>query len=266
MTASGIGSVPASGGPRAMTLWRLERLRLIRTYRWLALFGVYVVFGLLGPVMAAYLPDILSRVQSDMTIIVPPPQPRDGLVNYVDQVTQTGVIVVVAVAVGALAFDAHPGISTFLRTRSTSVWSLLRPRIGVILAAAVLAYALGTFAAWYATAVLLGPLPAGPVFAGLLCAATYLGFVITVVTAATAITRSTLGAVGIALSALLLVSIIGSLGPLHDWLPSTLAGAPAELLATGTSLTDYLPALAVAIASGSLVLVFAVRQLDKREV
>ena len=139
MTASGIGSVPASGGPRAMTLWRLERLRLIRTYRWLALFGVYVVFGLLGPVMAAYLPDILGRVQSDMTIIVPPPQPRDGLVNYVDQVTQTGVIVVVAVAVGALAFDAHPGISTFLRTRSTSVWSLLRPRIGVILAAAVLA-------------------------------------------------------------------------------------------------------------------------------
>lgn len=266
MTASRIGSAPAARGPRTMTLWRLERLRLIRTYRWMALFGVYLVFGLLGPLMAKYLPDILTRVQSEMTIIVPPPQPKDGIVNYVDQVTQTGVIVVVAVAAGTLAFDAHPGISTFLRTRTGSMWSLLRPRIGVILAAAVLAYALGTFAAWYGTALLLGPLPAGPVLAGLLCAAAYLVFVVAVVTAATALTRSALGTVGIALSALLLMSIIGGLGVLHDWMPSTLAGAPAELLATGNSLTDYIPALAVAIVGGALIMMAAVRRLDRREV
>lgn len=266
MTASRIGSARSAGRPRPMTLWRLELLRLIRTYRWTALFGVYLVFGLLGPLMAKYLPDILTRVQSEMTIIVPPPQPKDGIVNYVDQVTQTGVIVVVAVAAGTLGFDAHPGISTFLRTRTSSVWSLLRPRIGVILTAAVLAYALGTFAAWYGTAVLLGPLPAGPVLAGLLCAAVYLAFVVAIVTAATAVTRSALGTVGIALSALLLMSIIGSLGGLHDWLPSTLAGAPAELLVTGNTLTDYLPAVAVAIVGGALVLAVAVRRLDRREV
>ena len=104
------------------------------------------------------------------------------------------------------------------------------------------------------------------VLGALTTAAAYLVFVVAVVTAATALTRSALGTVGIALSALLLMSIIGSVGLLHDWLPSTLAGAPAELLATGNPVTDYLPALAVAIVGGALIVVAAVRRLDRREV
>lgn len=256
---------PAHPAPRPMSLWRLERLRLIRTHRWIALLGVYLVFGLLGPVTAKYLPDILSRVQSEMTIIVPPPQPKDGMVNYINQVGQTGVIVVVAIAAGALAFDARPGVSVFLRTRTTSLWRLIRPRVLVMLAASVIAYTLGTLAVWYGTAVLLGPLPAGSVAAGLLCAALYLAFVIAVVTAAASLTRGTLGTVGIALTTLLGLAILGSVGPLHDWLPSSLMAAPAELLA-GAALADYLPAMAVAIAAGAGLIAMAVRRLGRREV
>lgn len=251
--------------PRAMSLWRLEILRLFRTHRWIALFGVYLAFGLLGPVTATYLPDILTRVQSEMTIIVPPPQPKDGMTNYINQVGQTGVIVVVAIAAGALAFDAHPGVSIFLRTRATGMWSLIRPRVTVTLAAAIAAYALGTLAVWYGTAVLLGPLPAGSMAAGLLCAALYLTFVIAVVAAAASLTRGTLGTVGLALITLLLLAIAGSVAPLHDWLPSSLVAAPANLL-TGATLVDFLPAMAVAVVASAGLVAGAVWRLGRREI
>ncbi len=41
--------------PKPMNPWRLEWLRLTRTPRTIALAGVYLFFGLLGPVTAKYL-------------------------------------------------------------------------------------------------------------------------------------------------------------------------------------------------------------------
>ena len=185
---------------RSMSMWRLEWLRIARTSRWIVLFGVYLIFGLLGPVMAKYLPEIVGQVQSEMTIIVPPPQPKDGIVNYVNQVAQIGLIVVVTIAASALTFDARRGLSTFLRTRVNSMWALLQPRLVVTAAFAVLAYTLGTLAAWYETTLLLGPLPAAALAAGVLCESIYLIFSIAVVAAASAFARGTLGTVGIALT------------------------------------------------------------------
>jgi len=130
--------------------------------------------------------------------------------------------------------------------------------------AAVLAYALGLLAAWYETALLLGPLPAGPMMAGLLCQAIYLVFVVTVVAAAASLARSTLATVGVALATLILLSIAGTVAAVHDWLPSTLAGAPAALLSTAV-VSDFIPAFAVAAAASVILTTFAVRRLGHRE-
>jgi len=64
--------------------------------------------------------------------------------------------------------------------------------------------------------------------------------------------RSTLGTVGIALAALIVLSMLGTIGAVHDWLPSTLSGAPIELLST-TQLSDYVPSLLTAIAVAALL-------------
>src|SRR5664279_3635425 len=94
MTAPIIAPPSAAVPPPSMNPWRLEWLRLTRTPRWVALFGVYLTFGLLGPVMAKYLAGLLQDVQTQMTIIVPPPEPKDGIINYVNQAGQTGLIAV----------------------------------------------------------------------------------------------------------------------------------------------------------------------------
>lgn len=196
---------------------------------------------------------------------MPAPAPKDGIANYISQVSQTGLIVIVVITAGALSFGARRGLSIFLRTRTSSIWQLIAPRFAVSAAAAVTAYTLGTAAAWYETALLLGSLPTGPMLAGLLCAAIYLVFAVSAVTAAASVARSTLGTTGIALGVLLALPILGIAGPLHPWLPSTLVTAPVALLG-GSTLSDYLPALAIAATSTVVLLAAATSRFGRREV
>ncbi|MGS0686370.1 hypothetical protein ACVBEQ_14680 [Nakamurella sp. GG22] len=264
MSASPALTMQPQRSPRAMGIWRLEWLRLTRTPRLVALVGVFVFFGLLGPVTATYLPDIVANVQSGMTIIVPPPQPRDGIINYVSQASQIGLIVLVAIAAGAMGFDSRPGLSIFLRSRVGSMWQLVRPRIVVVSAAGIAAYGAGLLAAWFETVVLLGPLDPAALLAGLLCQAVYLLFVVAVVTAAASLARSTPAILGIALGSVIALSVIGGLGVLHDWLPTTLSGAQVALLGT-TALVDYLPAIAVSLIATAALIAAGVHRLALRE-
>lgn len=249
----------------AMTPWRLESLRLVRTARGLALFAVYLIVGLLGPVLARYMSTLLSQVQGQITITARPPVPQDGIAQYLDQIAQTGLIVVVVVSAGSLAFDSRRGISLFLRTRTAGMWALLLPRYLVPAAAAAAASVLGTLAAWYETVLLIGPLPAGPMLAGMLCQALYLAFAVAVVAAAASFARSALGTVGIALAVLLLaLPLAGVVGALRDWMPSALMRAPVELLGSSEP-ADFLPALAVTAIAVPLLLAVAARRLRHRE-
>jgi ABC-2 type transport system permease protein len=251
--------------PKPMNPWRLEWLRLTRTPRAIALAGVYLFFGLLGPVTAKYLQDIVNRVQSGVQVIVAQPAPKDGIANYISQARQTGLVIVVVIAASAFTFAARRGLSTFLRTRASSMWQLIAPRFAVTAAAAVAAYTLGTLAAWYETALLLGQPPAWAMLAGLLCGSVYLVFAVSVATAAASVARGTLAAVGVTLAVLLGLPLLGLAGPLHTWLPSTLLTAPVALL-TDANLGDYLPALATAAAGSALLLALATSRLARRQV
>jgi ABC-2 type transport system permease protein len=226
--------------------------------------GVYLFFGLLGPVTAKYLQDIVNRVQSGVQVIVAHPTAKEGIANYISQAGQTGLVIVVVIAASAVTFDARRGLCTFLRTRASSMWQLIAPRFAASAAAAA-AYTLGTLAAWYETALLLGQPPAGAMLAGLLCGSAYLVFAVSAATAAASVARGTLAAVGVTLGVLLGLPLLGLAGPLHPWLPSTLLTAPITLL-THASLSDYLPALATAAAGSALLLAVATSRLARREV
>ena len=200
-----------------------------------------------------------------MQVIVTHPTAKDGIANYISQASQTGLVVVVVIAAGALTFDARRGLSTFLRTRADNMWQLIAPRFAVNAAAAVTAYTLGTLGAWYETALLLGSPPVGAMLAGLLCGSVFLIFAVSVTTAAASVARSTLATVGITLGVLLALPILGIAGPLHAWLPSTLVTAPVALLGR-SGLGDYLPALATAATGSALLLAVATVRLARRDV
>jgi ABC-2 type transport system permease protein len=249
-----------------MSLRRLEWLRLTRTPRAIALGVVFLFIGLIEPVGTKYESKLIGHLGNGARIYLPPPTPADGLASYINEVAVIGLVMVVAFAAGALSFDTRQGLATFLRTRVTSMWQLVLPRCAVNAAAATVAYVLGTFGAWYETQVLIGPLPAGEVFAGMLCGVVYLGFAVAVTALAVSLVRSTIGAAALALGFLLLLPIAGLFHAIASWLPSALVNAPVNLVNGSQHLSHFVPSLAVAVVIGAAALDLAVRRLQTREI
>jgi ABC-2 type transport system permease protein len=247
-----------------MNLWRLEWLRLMRTRAWIALAAVFLFFGLLGPVSARYMEDILQRFAGDVTVVLPPPTPVSGLEQYLANVMQLGLLVVLAVAAGALALDQHPERAAFYRSRVRRAWTLLAPRYTVVTLATISAFVVGTLGAWYETVILLGALPVGAMLLGMFLTSTYLAFAVAVTAFAASLVRAPLAIVPIAAGMLIAVPLLGLLEPLRAWLPSHLLGSLVGLVA-GVPAVEYLrPALA-AVALAALLIIVAAGRLDRRE-
>jgi len=147
----------------------------------------------------------------------------------------------------------------------SGLWQLIAPRFTVNAGAAAVACALGTVAAWYETELLIGHLRAAQLLAGLGYGVGYLAFAVAVRCAAASVVRGILGAVGLTLVGLIGLSVAGAFRSVHDWLPSALVNAPADVL-TGTSLAHYVSALAITAAATAALLALAVRRLRVREI
>ena len=134
---------------RPMSLWRLEWIRLFRTKRWIALLGVYVFFGLVGPLTARYISEILESFGGDVQVVIPDPVAADGIASYISNAAQIGLLVAVGVAAAALVFDSKPQMGIFLRSRVKSVAAIIAPRYLVATAAIAAAFTVGSIAALY---------------------------------------------------------------------------------------------------------------------
>lgn len=251
-----------------MTLWRLEWLRLARTRRWLVLVGVFLFFGLLGPLGARYLDQILGLAGGELEgaqIELPPPVPADGMIQFASNAFQVGTLVVVVVAAGSLAFDAIPEMGVFLRTRVPEVRRILVPRLVVTTTMVVASFLLGVGAAWYETWVLIGAPDPVAVVVGTAYGILFLGFVVALVAAVAGRASTVLSTVLVSALVLLLLPIVGIVDAIGRWLPSHLAGALGALSAGAVAASDFLPAAGVTVVATVLLLWAAVHLAARRE-
>jgi ABC-2 type transport system permease protein len=248
-----------------VSLWKLEWQRLIRTKRWITLLAVFVLFGFVGPLVAKYLAQILtSKVGGGMKIITAPPTPADGLASFARNAQQVGLIVVAAVAAGALAFDARSGLATFYRTRVRSLGQLLLPRYVMNFVAAVVAYSLGTLAAWYETSVLIGGLSAAAIFNGLLLQVVFIAFAVAVVGLCASLVRNTVTVVAISAAVFLLIPVLQLFTSVSKWLPSALLQSQSDI-ARGATLGSYGGAVIVTLLLTACLLAVSSFAFSRRE-
>jgi ABC-2 type transport system permease protein len=251
-----------------MSLWRLEWLRLLRTHRLLTIIGVYVFFGLTGPLTVRYLDRILGAVGTEGIVVeFPKPTPADGIAQFTGDASQIGLLVVVFVAASALAFDSRREMAVFLRSRVAGVHRILVPAFTMSAVAGVAGLVCGTLAAWYETAVLLGPVPAAAMLSGILYGALFLAFATAVVALSASLARGTLATAGISLGILLGMAVAAGIGGPRAgrWLPTSLTGAATDLLHTARPV-DYLPAATVTLIATAACLWVAIVIAGRREI
>jgi ABC-2 type transport system permease protein len=220
--------------------WRTRRLPVVAT--------LFLVVGMISPLTAKYLPDILKAALGDqMTIPIPTPTAVMALDQLQKNLAQLGALVAIALAMGGVSGELDRGTAALVLAQPVTRAAFLAAKlvaIGVVLALATL---MAGIAAWVYTAVLFEPLPVGGWIAMVVLSWLALAAWSALTFLASAAARSTAAAAGVGFVAWIAVSLAAIVPTFDRFLPTGLT-VPAIQLAAGA--TDGLDAAKLATAIG----------------
>ena len=244
-------------------LVRKELLESWRTYRLPVVAGLFLLVGLTSPLLAKFLPEIITAAAGDQLggISVPTPTSVDAVDQFWKNLVQFGAFAAIILAMGAVATERERGTAAFVLSKSVARGSFLAAKVVAIGAVLAVAVVLATAAAWIYTAILFEPMPvagwvamAALAWLGLCAwaAITFLG---------STVTGSAAAAAGLGFLAFLILSIASAIPGVGRFTPGGLAG-PAVAAATGASVdvadvvsavvgTAVLIALSIGVAAWS---------------
>ena len=230
-------------------LLRKELLEAWRTRRIPVVAVLFLVVGIISPLTARYLPEILTAALGDqLPIPVPPPVAADALLQLQKNLGQLGALAAIALAMGSVSGELDRGTAALVLAQPATRGAFLAAKliaIGVVLAIAVAA---ATVVAWVYTAILFEPLPvAGWVAMAVLSWLALLAWA-ALTFLASAATGSTTAAAGLGFVALVVISLASIVPALDRLLPSGLS-APAIQLASGGAVADAGAALTAVLGT-----------------
>ncbi len=238
-----------------------------RTWKLIVFLAVFLITGMLSPVLAKYTPALLSSIPNlpaGMAGLIPTPTVADSLVQYLKNTEQFGILLVILLTMGVVAQEKERGTAAMLFTkpvrRSTVVLAKWITGMTVIFAGWVVD-GLGCLAY---TAGLFEPLPVTTFLLMNLLLWAYLGVFLTVALLASTFARTQAVAAAGAFGGLILLIVMGSLPRINDYMPAKLVGWGSSLVLKG-DITAW-PALGISAGIILLCLVIACLRIEREEI
>jgi ABC-2 type transport system permease protein len=104
------------------TLFKNEMAEQFRSRKLVVMLFVFVFFGILSPVTAMFMPDIIGSISEsqNIKIIVPEPTWLDAVAQYLKNLSQMGSFILIIVYMGIVAKEKENGIMVFLFVKPLS--------------------------------------------------------------------------------------------------------------------------------------------------
>jgi ABC-2 type transport system permease protein len=214
-------------------LLRKEIREQARTMRLLAVVAVFAFLGLLSPVFARYVREIVEAVGGgQFGGLIPEPTAGDAVAQFTKNIGQFGVLIAILVAMGSVAAEKERGTAAFLLSKPIGRGAFVTAKIvaiGTLLAAAL---GMGGVLCWIYTTILFEPLPALGFAGAVALMWLSLAAFAAVTFLASVVTRSALAAGGIGFGVFVATGILSALPTIGPCMPTSLWGA-ADAMALG---------------------------------
>jgi ABC-2 type transport system permease protein len=195
-----------------------------RTNRLLVVGVVALLFGLLSPLLARYIREIIALAAGPEMMGLPIPEPTLGmaLAQYNENVSQIVFLMGILVSMGAVATEKERGTAAMLLSKPVPRLSFLLSKYASLLLVVGAGFALGAVGAYYYTLVLFEAPPLGAYLALNALLFLYLALLLAVTLLASTVLRSQAAAGAIGFVAFVLLSLLGALPRVGDYLPPAL--------------------------------------------
>jgi ABC-2 type transport system permease protein len=216
-----------------VVLLRKELSEAWRTRRILAVGILFLVLGMISPLTARYLPEILAFALADeLAAPIPPATIEVAVIQLQQNLGQLGTLAAIALAMGAVAGELDRGTAAFVLAQPVTRGAFLTAKVLALALVLGIVTALAVAVAWGYTAVLFEPLPpAGWLGFGILAWLALTAWA-SLTFLASAVTGSSAAAAGIGFVALIALSLLAVVPQVDQVLPTGL-GEPALQLALG---------------------------------
>ena len=219
-------------------LLRKELLEQWRTLRLPLVAIVFLLVGLMSPLLARFTPEILKAVAGDqIPIELPTPTAADAVAQLAKNLGQFGGLIAVLLAMGAVAVEKERGTAAMVLSKPVGRGAFLAAKLLAIGVTLAVATAIATAGSWFYTLVLFEPLPVGGTAAAAALQWLMLAAWASITFLGSTLTRSSLAAAGLGIAAFIVVGIAGALPPLAPYVPTGLGG-PVHALSLGLAVAD----------------------------
>jgi ABC-2 type transport system permease protein len=215
-------------------LLRKEMREQVRTMRLVVVVAVFALLGLLSPVFARYVREIVEAVGGgQFEGMIPAPVVGDAVAQFTKNMGQFGVLIAILITMGSVATEKERGTAAFLLSKPITRGAFVAAKAAAVGGLLGLGVAVSAVLCWTYTTILFEPLPVAA-FAG---AAILVWLSLAVFAALTFLAsvaaRSALVAGGVGFGLFVLGGILSALPGIGPYMPTSLWGA-ADVLALGT--------------------------------
>ncbi len=249
------------------TLLAKEIRELWRTGKAIIFLAVFLITGMVSPVLARYTPELLRTIPNmpaGLVDIIPTPTLADSVIQYIKNTTQFGILLVLILTMGVMAQEKERGTAAMLLAkpvkRSAMILAKWLAGMGLILAGLIV----DSLACLAYTVVLFEPLPFGAFWTLNLLLAIYLGVYLSLALLASSLARTQAMAAAGAFGGLVLLIILGSIPRVSDYTPGMLSSWGGSLV-TGGDISAW-PALGIALGFIVLTMFLACLRFEREEI
>lgn len=242
-----------------------ELLESVRTYKLLIMLIVFFIFGLMSPLGAKLLPEILaSALPEGMTVTLSEPAAIDSWMQFFKNISQTGLIATVIIFSGILGTELSRGTLLNLLTKGLSRHTVILAKYTAMAMIWTVSYAAAFMTTWGYTVYLF---PAGGIsnlLFSVFCLWLFGLFLLAVILFASTLIKSNYGALLLA-GAVIVVLTLANLAPdLPKYNPLLLASGNVSLLTETAEVSSFTSAVAISITGSVFLIIAAVLVFRKR--
>jgi ABC-2 type transport system permease protein len=243
-----------------------ELLESARTYKLLIMLIVFFVFGIMSPLTAKLLPEIMSSVMTDGIIInLPEPAAIDSWTQFFKNISQIGLFVTVILFSGILSSELSKGTLVNMLTKGLSRSTVILSKFTSIVTVWTISYILAFVVAFGYTVYLFPNDAISNLLFSVFCLWLFGVFLLAALMFASTLVKSNYGCLLIT-GAILVVLVIFNMFPaLQKYNPLSLATNNVALLTNDVEVSKLLYAVAVSIVCSLLLIIASVTVFRKRQ-
>ena len=245
-------------------LFKKEIREQLKLYRLVIVAGVFLLFGLQGPLLIKYTPDLLKMAgEEQMLALLPSPTAAQSLASYASYIGSFGALIAVLIAMGCIANELKSGTAIMTLSKPVSRGAFVSAKLLAMSLTFLVSMTLASLVCFAYTVWLIQGSAVLP-FVGLnLLLGLFLVFCLAVTMLFSSLYKSSLAAGGLALGVIIVQGIISAIPIVGKYMPGKLLDWGNNLL-TGSDISYWWP-LGITIAAIGLCVYFSQRFLKNRD-